>query len=575
MLIYYKTFIKVLKILNKKQKLNFFLVQLLILLTSFVDVLGLASFIPVVSAIADPEILESNKVFLLLKRMIGVKENDAFLFYLFSGAVVFFLIRSMFLVLSNWLQNKYVFGLSEFIGVKTYEYYMNSNYESFQKRDSSQVIRELTVNTQQFSRLLILSLLTLSSEIVIVSTIVIGIAAYNFEVFILLAFTVFPVAVLFNFLVKKKMRRFGLEQNELTPILYSQSSRGMMGFVDVKLRSKESSLISDYRNTLKKLIKINIISSVLNILPAKLFELVTVFGLFVLFIYSVYLADDSALMLPLLVLYAASGYRLIPSLGKILPSFMVLERNQFLFDVFRDSIVSPKKEPDTKFENIQFAKEICFADLSFVYLGADKEVLNKANYTIQKGDVVGLVGVSGSGKTTLAHLLAGFLRPTAGEIKIDGKVLKEKHLKNWRSKISYVQQSPYLEKGSMASNIAFLEETINQSKLNKAIKLSCLDGFVGSSDPDDVFVDEFGKNLSGGQKQRVAIARALYHNAELIILDEATSALDNETELAIIETIDRLKGTGITILIIAHRLSTLKNVDYTLKVENQLLHKVV
>jgi ABC-type multidrug transport system fused ATPase/permease subunit len=126
----------------------------------------------------------------------------------------------------------------------------------------------------------------------------------------------------------------------------------------------------------------------------------------------------------------------------------------------------------------------------------------------------------------------------------------------------------------MTSNIAFLEENVNLRKVQEAITSSCLDGLVGSSNPDDVFVDEFGKNLSGGQKQRVAIARALYHNAELIILDEATSALDNETEQAIIETVDRLKGSGITIVIIADRLSTLKNVDYTLKVENQLLHKV-
>jgi ABC-type multidrug transport system fused ATPase/permease subunit len=126
----------------------------------------------------------------------------------------------------------------------------------------------------------------------------------------------------------------------------------------------------------------------------------------------------------------------------------------------------------------------------------------------------------------------------------------------------------------MTSNIAFLEENVNPSKAQEAERSSCSDGLVGSSNPADFFVDEFCKNLSGGQKQRVAISRALNHNLELIILDKATSALDNETEQAIIEAVDRLKGSGITILIIAHYLSTLKNVDCTLKVENQLLHKV-
>ena len=539
-------------------------------MTSVVDLAGLAAFIPVLSAVADPEMLVGDGILAKLKTYSTIEENNYFLLTMFSAALGFFFLRALFIFFSNWVQNKFVFDLQEYIGTTTFGYYMNSPFEEFQKRDSAEVVRELTVNPQHFARFLVMPLLLLSTEMLVIMMIIGGIALYNFEVFILLIVTIFPVAYLFNKMVKKRMNRYGEEQNILTPKLYANSNRGMFGFVDVKLRNKELVLITDYTKVLKRLNRIGLVTSVLNIMPAKLFELATVGGLLVLFSYSTFWVQNPLLVLPLIALYAAAGYRVIPSLSKIVPSLMQLEQYAYLFQIFatplsKDSIVKNQSLQ----EELNFEDKIELKDLAFQFMGENQSLFENINLTINKGEIIGLVGKSGSGKTTLVKVISGFLKPKAGKLLVDDHEVTTLNMKAWMGNISYVQQSPYLENGSLAKNIAFLEENIDEEKLQNAINRASLSDFVGIQDPHKILIEENGKNLSGGQRQRVVIARALYHQAKLIILDEATSALDNETEAAITETVHNLKGTGVTIIIIAHRVSTLKGTDRILKINQK------
>lgn len=563
------TYKKVFNLLTEDFKKRFWILQAVILLTSIVDLAGLAAFIPVLSAVADPELLEGEGVLARLKQFSGVQENNYFLLVLFASALAFFVLRAIFIFFSNWIQNKFVFDLNEYIGKTTYQYYMDSPFEEFQKRDSAEVVRELTVNPQHFARFLVMPLLMLSTEVLVIVMIVGGIAIYNFEVFLLLIGTIFPVAYIFNKLVKARMNRYGVEQNILTPKLYANSNRGMFGFVDVKLRNKEDVLLNDYQKVLQRLNRIGLVTSVLSIMPAKLFELVTVAGLLVLFIYSAFYVQNPTLVLPLIALYAAAGYRVIPSLSKIVPAFMQLEQYSYLFEVFSKPLSVKKDLHITKqTEDISFEKSIELRNLTFQFLGANTPLFENVNLSIKKGEIIGLVGKSGSGKTTLVKVLAGFLKLKSGQIYIDDTLISTKNSKAWMQKISYVQQSPYIEAGSLASNIAFLEKEIDEKRLQYAIKQASLNEFLEGRDSKDIMLEENGKNLSGGQKQRVVIARALYHQASFIILDEATSALDNETELAITQTVQSLKGTGVTIIIIAHRLSTLEGVDRIINIDD-------
>ena len=567
MKLFFISFQKVFNLLPESLKVKFWLMLVVILFTSVVDLLGLASFIPLLSALVKPEVMQ-HRYIKMIGEIFGIQKSDDLLLLLFLGAMLFFVFRTLFILFSNWIQNKFVLEINEFLGIQKYKEYLYSDYEDFKRRDVSEIIRELTVNPQHFARFMIMSLLLITSESIVILLVVIGIGLFNFKVFILICLTLFPVAILFSQLVKKRMRKYGEIQNELTPILFSLSSRGMHGYEDVKLRSKEKELLDGYLDIIKKLNGISLRLSVLSILPAKLFEFVTVMGLVIIFAYGLFVLKDASSIITIIALYAAAGYRVMPSLSKIVPAFMQLEQYAYLFTIFYPKQINSNESSAEQVYNLPFTNTVQISNLDFKFSSASEYILKGLDLEIKKGEFVGFIGKTGSGKTTLIKILTGFLKPSNGSISIDGEILKEELLKAWMDKISYVQQGPYLEKGSLSMNVAFLEKAVDKERLQRALKAASLSRFVDSRDPAGILIEEMGKNLSGGQKQRIAIARALYHKSEIIILDEATSALDNETEQEINETIRQLKNTGVTVLIIAHRVSTLKHCDHIYEIEN-------
>ena len=567
MKLFFLSFQKVFKLLPKVLKIKFWLLLGVILITSVIDLLGLASFIPLLSALVKPEIMQNHYV-KLIGETFGIQKSDDLLLLLFLGAMLFFVFRTLFIVFSNWVQNKFVMDVNEHLGVQKYKEYLYSNYEDFKKRDVGEIIRELTLNPQHFARFFVYALLMITSESVVIILVIIGIGLFNYQVFVLICLTLFPVAILFSQLVKRRMRKYGEIQNELTPILHSLSSRGMHGYEDVKLRSKEKELLEGYLDTLKKLNSVTLRISVLNIVPAKLFELITVLGLVIIFAYGLFVLKDTSAIIAIIALYAAAGYRAMPSLSKIVPAFMQLEQYSYLFTIFYPRQINYNEVTVEQKDDLSFSNAIKISNLDFKFSSSDY-ILKGLDLEIKKGEFVGFIGKTGSGKTTLIKILTGFLKPSKGSISIDGQILSQELLKTWMDKISYVQQGPYLEKGSLSMNVAFLEKEVDKERLQSALKAASLSNFIDARDPDSILIEEMGKNLSGGQKQRIAIARALYHKSEIIILDEATSALDNETEQEINETIRQLKNTGVTILIIAHRVSTLRNCDQIYEIENK------
>lgn len=561
-LVFFSTYKEVIRLLPPRLKRKFAWLVLLVFFTSIIDLLGLAAFIPIISLISDPGLADTSRIFSSIRGLSGVTHFPSFILLLFGIAITLLVIRLFFVVFSQRLQAGFVFQLARYIGASTYSHFLSSSYEEFHKKELAQVVRELSLSPQHFAKFLVMPLLMVSSEMIVLLLVIGGIALYNIDVFLLLMVTVFPAAALFQWAVKGRLKKYGQDEHRYSPQLYTNSTRGSQGYIDVKLRNKEDKLLAEYNRIFSILNNISINTTTLNIIPAKLFELVTIAGLFVIALYGYVLVDKPSLVLPLITVYAAAGYRIIPSLSRIVPSLMQLEQFQYLFDVYRPVF---NGKPIRRFSMpgppLSFERKIELQQIGFCFSSGEKKLFESLSLTIQKGEVLGFVGKSGSGKTTLVNLIAGFYLPTEGAIMIDGERLTNELMSSWWKKISYVQQSSYIEKGTLASNIAFLDDDVNSAQLRKAIEGAFLNDLLNGKNATDFLVEENGKNLSGGQKQRLIIARALYHNSDLIILDEATSALDNETENAINETILHLRSTGITILIIAHRYSTLRYTD--------------
>lgn len=206
-------------------------------------------------------------------------------------------------------------------------------------------------------------------------------------------------------------------------------------------------------------------------------------------------------------------------------------------------------------ENIQ---NIHFKNVSLSYQ-KDKMVLKGVNFSFNKGEILALVGSSGGGKSSIINLLMYFFEKDSGAILINQKDISSFNIVSLRENISLVTQNIYIFNDTIAQNIAYAKE-YDEARVIEVLKQANAYDFVQELGGIHTELKEHGKNLSGGQKQRIAIARALYKNPQILIFDEATSALDNESEKAIVKTIESLKKDRL-ILIIAHRLSTIENAD--------------
>lgn len=232
-----------------------------------------------------------------------------------------------------------------------------------------------------------------------------------------------------------------------------------------------------------------------------------------------------------------------------------------LEDETRRNLETEKGAEKFSFENI-----IEFKNIHFSY-GREKKILSGVDFSIKKGETVGLIGSSGSGKTTIVDLILRLFKPTGGRILLDGKDARRIDLADWRRSCGYVSQDIFLINDTFANNIRFYNDSITDEEIKEAAKAANIYDFIeGCPKKFETIIGERGILLSVGQRQRVVIARILAKKTKFLIFDEATSALDNESEAQIQEVINRLRGK-MTIFIIAHRLSTVMDSDRLIVLE--------
>ena len=217
---------------------------------------------------------------------------------------------------------------------------------------------------------------------------------------------------------------------------------------------------------------------------------------------------------------------------------------------------------------LPFELGLSIEGVSFRYEGADRDTLTNVCLHIRPGESIGIAGATGSGKTTLIDLIARLLQPAAGRIMVDGQDLRE-HTREWQCSLGVVSQTVFLIDDTIRRNVALgvFEQHIDDRRVEEVIRLACLEDFVRSLPEGlETTVGERGVRLSGGQRQRVAVARALYRRPQVLILDEGTAALDTTTESRLLDGLSSLRGT-LTVVHVAHRLSTLEKCDRVLHVE--------
>ena len=559
------------KILTKSEKKKAFYVLLLIIFNGFIEVLGLALILPILYIISEPnKIIENEYLYKIYHNLSFINNTDQFILLMILGLPIFFTIKNLISIYSIYYQNKFINYLTVSLINKQYKKTLNQDYSYFNKTNSNYITRDIAAIPSEFSSIFLMALINFTTELIVAIFIIIGIAFYNIYIFFILFIVTLPTALIFYFIVKKRIEIMGEQLNFIRSKTFKTIFEAIFGIDELKINNKEDYFIKRSIKPLVFLHKIYIKLNTIKSIPNKFMETTAVFSISLIYLLATSLNYNSSTFISLLIVFATASYRLMPGINRMLLSLIDIKNKNYIFKtLFEFEHKNEFINRDISVNKIQFKERIVFENISFRYENEKDLVLDNFCITINKKEKIGIIGESGSGKSTFIKILSGLITPKSGHIKIDKKTLNPDDTYNLRNLIGFVKQDFYLLDASLAENIAFGEATneIDYRKLEKVIEISQLKNVVKKLKFGiKTNIGEFGSNLSGGQKQRIAIARALYKEAEILIFDEATSALDDDTESEIIETINSLSDK-LTIIMIAHRKSSLKFCDkiYELK----------
>lgn len=556
--------------LTSAQKRKTVWLFILTLVSSFMEVIGLASLIPVMLVAAEPGGVQRSKYFGPVYQAIGFQSESHFLLLLIVLIFAFFLVKSLFSVWVNYMQARFTAEVGISIIKTQLNKYLNLPFWYFNDFGSSSLINSaLSVPTAYVSGVM-RSLLTFFSEMIIVIVIIIGILFYKPLLLFVLAVILLPTAILTYRVLRSRSQKIGNRINELRPISYAIIGDLFNGFAELKLANKQKKFEQHLIANQNEVQNLDAEAYLFSLLPSKMIEMVAIIGVLTIFLYAVFFPGSSTNLVALVGLFAAAAYRLMPSMNRILTALVQLKQFQYTIEnleSYRDAKYNESPHPQQL--PLSFNKSIAFDKLHFSFPGEQNPALRGVNITIRKGEKIGFIGSSGSGKTTLMNILLRFYCEQQGAILIDGQPLTPQHLHAWHSIIGYVKQDTFLMEASIQDNITLGASEVDTKRMQYAIEQASLQTFVsGLPEGINTLIGERGSKLSGGQRQRIGIARALYKQTEVLVLDEATSALDNETEREVNEAINKLSHTDITILIIAHRITTLRECDRIYELSN-------
>ena len=537
------------------------------MIMAFIEMLGLASILPFIGMLSNPDILNTNKylgeIFNYAKNF-GVDSENEFIFFLGTFVFTLLIISLIFKASTTYLQVRFNSMCQYNIGRRIIEGYLNKSYSWFLNRNSAELGKNIltevsTVVGNGLSPLLNLVVQSIMSLTILTLLIIVDPKlALIIGLILCLAYLIVYKSLL-NIINLKSQERFNANQWRFTAV-----SEAFGAVKEIKLSGLEQTYIDRFSEPAKSLAKNQASLQVIGKLPRYAIEAIAFGGMLLIVLYLIAQSKNFTDAVPIIALYVFAGYRLMPSAQQIYISATQLRSIIPALDALYKDIASLEKPVKKIGEKILFNKSINLRNINFNYPNNEKLALKKINLKIQSGTKVGIIGTTGSGKTTLIDLILGLLEPKDGKIEVDDKVINKNSLRSWQSLIGYVPQQIYLADDTIAANIAFGEnpKNINLNDIETATKIANIHEFISKELPlkYQTKVGERGIRLSGGQIQRIGIARALYRKPQVLVLDEATSALDNITEKSVLDKLNNF-GNNVTTIIITHRVTSIKNCD--------------
>ncbi len=566
-------------LLDAKQKRAMVALIFMMLIGGVLESLGISMIVPIVTVVMDPAAVQENELLSSVYTAMGMKSNTEFAMFALLAFVGMTVVKNIYLFFQQKMQLRFVYTNQFATSRRMMINFMQRPYEYYLNADTSVIQRNITSDVNNMYGL-ILSCLQLFSECIVFACLVVALFLYSDPVMIMM---VAALMVILLFVIKKVLKpimiRAGQDNQDFYSGLYKWIEQSVMGIKEIKIGCKENYFINEYAKCGEGYVNSVQKYNLFNATPRLLIETVCIAGMIGYFVLIIGQGAQMKDLLPQLSALGVAAMRLLPSVNRINnyqtsisyfePFFMGVSDN--LQEEIHDKAVTYDPEAyrkKMKVEKLPVTKEIRLEDITYQYPNTETLIFDHADMEIPIGASVGIVGVTGAGKTTIVDILLGLLQMESGRILADGVDVSENYA-GWLKNIGYIPQTIFMIDDSIRKNVAFgvPEEEIDDEKVWRALKEAALDDFVKSlPDGMETGIGERGIRISGGQRQRISIARALYEDPEVLVLDEATSALDNETEAAIMDSINRLHGRK-TLVIIAHRLQTIEKCDMVYRVQ--------
>ena len=569
-----KKFTKMLLMLSPKERTQAIILFFMILIMALLDMIGVASILPFVTVISNPSLIETNLVLNIMfqtSEIFGVQNNEQFLIVLGFLVIVTLIFSLIFKALTTYVQLKFVHMREFSIGKRLLEGYLQNSYSWFLSRHSSELAKTILSEINQIIGSGIKPFLDLIAKSMIAIAITVLLFIANPKIALMVSISLGGIYLIIFYIVRGHINKIGNDRLKNNELRFMAISETFGAIKEIKVGKLEQIYLNRFSGPARTFAQTTASSQIIGQLPRYILEAITFGGVVLLILYLMTQTNSFNSVLPIFSLYIFAGYRLMPALQQIYVSLTKLTFVGPSLDKLYKDIENLKLSNFNQDKKaLSFNKSITLKNINYNYPNSSRTALKDINFTIPIKSKVGLVGTTGSGKTTTVDIILGLLEAQKGTLKVDEKVITKKNVGSWQRLIGYVPQNIYLSDDSIAANIAFGEkpENINQETIIKVCKIANLHNFVINELPQkyQTLIGERGVRLSGGQRQRIGIARALYHNPQVLILDEATSALDNQTEQEVMDAVNSL-NKNITIIIIAHRLNTVKNCDIIFRLE--------
>ena len=572
------TFNKLRYIFDRRKKFQMLILVFIILIGTVFEFVGITAVLPLINAFIAPEQMLENYYVKLIYDWFRFDNITQFISFLTIAIIGVYVVKNVYIVWMQWIQSRFVFNGQRRMAYRLLSCYMHQPYLFHTAHNSSALLRNVNNDTAQLFTC-VQSAIQLLTELSVCMVMFIVLIIQDPIITLVVAAALGGFMLVFVKVMNKRMVAYGQSARECTRDTNRWILQAFGGIKETIILERRNFFIRKYDNYSKTLMDTRRKQQFFSNLPHPIMEMTCIAGLLIAVLIKINTNTDMQSFIPTLSLFALAAFRLLPSFNRMSKNFAAITYSKASVDaVYEDlqlceSSAKLQETQNESAESIQLSQEIKVENVSFHYPTIETNVLDNVSISIPKNKSVAFIGPSGAGKTTLADIILGVLEPQQGKILVDGRDIRES-MRSWHKKIGYIPQNIFLCDDTLRNNIAFgvRPGEVDDARVWKAIEEAQLKEFVDSLEKGvETVVGERGTRLSGGQRQRVGIARALYNNPDFLVLDEATSALDNETEKAVMESIDSLSGSK-TLLIIAHRLTTIKKCDYIYEIKDQGAH---